>query len=192
MTDAQIAQLASLLQRLEAVVVKLEGGKGQSGEKAASGSGKAPQVDAYTEYFNASVAPFLANSRDIGGDLNGLADLVEEGFKEVGKLVDVASQSKKPSDEEFGEMVGPIANVFSKITEYKDKRRGSDFYNHEFAVDEGIKCLAWVTIDKTPVAYTKEMVNAAQFYNNKVLVAYKNKDKRHVDFVEQEGAVRHF
>jgi hypothetical protein len=27
------------------------------------------------------------------------------------------------------------------------------------------------------------MVNAAQFYNNKVLTAYKGKDQRHLDFV---------
>jgi adenylyl cyclase-associated protein len=29
------------------------------------------------------------------------------------------------------------------------------------------------------------MVNAAQFYNNKVLTAYKGKDQRHLDFVAQ-------
>ncbi len=111
--------------------------------------------------------------------------MVEDGFKQVRDIIVLASKSKKPSDQDFGKIVQPLSALFGKITEYKDKRRNTDYYNHEYAVDEGIKCLAWVTVTNTPVAYTKEMVNAAQFYNNKVLVAYKTKDKRHVDFVNQ-------
>jgi adenylyl cyclase-associated protein len=112
--------------------------------------------------------------------------LVEEGFKENRNLIVLASKSKQPSDTDFGNtVIKPLANVLQKLTSYKDSRRGSDFYNHEYAVAEGIQCLAWVTVPKTPVAYTKEMVNSAQFYNNKVLVAYKQKDKRHVAFVDQ-------
>jgi adenylyl cyclase-associated protein len=179
-------KLESLIKRLEAVVERLEKlGVNVEGAKGSAASGGAPpQVGAYDEYVENNVAPFLAKCREIGGDLNGLADLVENGFREVRKIVVLASKSKKPSDDDFGQIVQPLAQVLGQITEYKDKKRGSEFYNHAYAVAEGIQCLAWVTVDKTPSAYTKEMVNAAQFYNNKVLVAYKNKDKRHVEFVE--------
>jgi adenylyl cyclase-associated protein len=185
--SGQDQQIDALIKRLESVLVRLESLEvlgGKSGASAGS-SGEAPQVSAYDEYIENNVAPFLAVCRDIGGDLNGLAELVENGFKEVRKIVDQASKSKQPSDEAFGTIVQPLASILQQITEYKDKRRGSEYYNHEYAVAEGIQCLAWVTVPKTPAAYTKEMVNAAQFYNNKVLVAYKQKDKRHVEFVEK-------
>jgi adenylyl cyclase-associated protein len=183
---SQTQQLEALIQRLEAVASRLEsGGSKATGTPSSSTGGEAPVVTSYDEYVEANVAPFLAICRDIGGDLNGLADLVEQGFKEVRNLIVLASKAKKPSDADFPTVVKPLADLLGQITNYKDSKRKSEFYNHCYAVDEGIKCLAWVTVDKTPVAYTKEMVNAAQFYNNKVLVAYKQKDKRHVEFVEK-------
>lgn len=144
---SQEQRLEQLIQRLESVLERLE--KVQPGGKAAVTGGAVggdPKVEAYDEYVATHLTPLLKNCREIGGDLSGLADLIEKGFAEVRNIVVLASKSKKPSDEDFGSIVQPLAGVLQQITEYKDKRRGTDFYNHEYAVAEGIQCLAWVTV----------------------------------------------
>ena len=59
-------------------------------------------------------------------------------------------------------------------------------YNHLYAIEEGLKCLVWPT-SPTPVSHVKEIVNAAQFYNNKILMTFKTSDKveLHRKFVAQ-------
>ena len=42
------------------------------------------------------------------------------------------------------------------------------------AVAEGIAAIGWVTVAPTPAPYVKEMCDSAQFYTNKVLVAFKD------------------
>jgi len=195
--SSQSQQLESLIKRLEAVTVRLEnvqatGGSGASSapkpQESSSSAPSSAEVVAYSEYLENSLKPFLSLSKEIGGDLTELANLVEQGFNQVGSLISVASKSKKPSDVEIANMFKPIQELFQKITEYKDKRRGSDYYNHLFSVDEGIKCLQWPLVANTPAPFVKEMVAAAEFYTNKVLVAYRTKDPRQVDWVNKYKA----
>lgn len=39
---------------------------------------------------------------------------------------------------------------------------------------EGISAIGWVTVSPTPAPYVKEMCDSAQFYTNKVLMAFKD------------------
>ena len=52
------------------------------------------------------------------------------------------------------------------------------------AIAEGIAALGWVTVSPTPAPYINGMTEASQFYINKVLIAYKNKDQSHVDWAK--------
>ncbi|KAL0491636.1 adenylate cyclase associated protein CAP1 [Acrasis kona] len=194
---SQSEKLDSLIKRLEAVTVRLEnvqatGGSVASSAQSSSSSSQSSSAEAsskevvsYNEYLEASLKPFLDISKEIGGDLTELATLVETSFTEVGKLINIASKSKKPSDQEITNLFKPISELFQKITQYKDARRGSDYYNHLFSVDEGIKCLQWPLVPNTPAPFVKEMVNSAEFYTNKVLVAYRSKDPKQVDWVNK-------
>ncbi|KAI7742133.1 hypothetical protein M8C21_003537, partial [Ambrosia artemisiifolia] len=66
--------------------------------------------------------------------------------------------------------------------------RRSDFFNHLKAVAESLTALAWIAyVGKDcgmsmPIAHVEESWQAAEFYNNKVLVEYRNKDSNHVEW----------
>jgi adenylyl cyclase-associated protein len=42
-------------------------------------------------------------------------------------------------------------------------------------VSESIGALGWIAISPAPAPYVKEMIDAAQFYTNRVLKDYKEK-----------------
>lgn len=57
----------------------------------------------------------------------------------------------------------------------RERNRKHDQFNHLSAISEGIAALGWVTVAPTPAPYVKEMADSAQFYTNKILVAFKDK-----------------
>lgn len=185
--------LSQLLTRLEQVTSRLEalklGGAGSSvgSSGGASAAAVAPQVEAYDEYVREYVTPFLNTCQKIGAPLDKAAELITTGFNEVRSLVDRASKSKKPSDQDLMPALAPIQKIMEQITHLRMDSRQSPFFNHLYAIDEGIKCLAWVSVPNITVSYVSGMVDSAQFYNNKVLVEYRKKEggETHVAFVDQ-------
>jgi adenylyl cyclase-associated protein len=69
--------------------------------------------------------------------------------------------------------------LFSKnieeITNFREKNRKSEFFNHLSAISESIGALGWIAVQPAPCPYVKEMSDAAQFYTNRVLKDYKEK-----------------
>lgn len=61
-----------------------------------------------------------------------------------------------------------------EFQEIKERNRKHEHFNHLAAVAEGIAAIGWVTVAPTPAPYVKEMCDSAQFYTNKVLVAFKD------------------
>jgi len=70
------------------------------------------------------------------------------------------------------------------VNELRTSNRASPLVNHLSMVSEAIPALAWVTLDLKPADFVSEMSNAGQFYGNKVLMEYKEKDKKHVEWVK--------
>jgi len=183
-------QLESLINRLETVTSRLEnlkiGGASSSGS-ASSGVEVAAQVSAFDDYKQQFVQPLINTCKQIGGPLDKAADLIEKGFGEVRSIVDRASKSKKPSDEVLVKQLEVLNKVLADLTNLRMDNRQSPFFNHLYALDEGLKCLQWVAVPNITVSYIKDMVNAAQFYTNKVLVEFRKKEggETHVKFVEE-------
>ena len=50
-------------------------------------------------------------------------------------------------------------------------------------MDEGIQAVAWVAVEPTPVPHVKDVLPASMFYGNKILVEFKGKDQKHIDWV---------
>ena len=63
--------------------------------------------------------------------------------------------------------------VFCKA--FRDKNRGSKYFNHLSGVSEGISCLGWVVAMGKPSTYVKEKSDSSQFYLNRVLKEFKDK-----------------
>jgi adenylyl cyclase-associated protein len=71
------------------------------------------------------------------------------------------------------------------ILAYTNRNRKSPLFNHLSTISEGIPALGWILVSPTPVPHIKEMSDAAQFYANRVLKEFKEKDPTHVEWVKQ-------
>lgn len=77
------------------------------------------------------------------------------------------------------QLLAPTSEQISAIQQFREKNRASTFFNHLSAISESIPALGWVAVAPTPAPYVKEMNDAGQFYSNRVLKDWKEKDKKH-------------
>lgn len=136
----------------------------------------ANSVRDYEDLLADSFANYVSLSEKIGSVVQEQAALVKKALATQRDFIELASRSQKPADSQFGELLKPTADLISQIQSFREANRRSDYFNHLSAISEGIPALGWVTISPTPGPYVKEMLDAAQFYTNKVLVAFKEKD----------------
>ncbi|KAM3857977.1 adenylyl cyclase-associated protein 1 [Diretmus argenteus] len=180
-----MADLASLVQRLEVAVGRLEVASGSGGNAGGSGGGAvSAYVEAYDEIVNGPVAQYTALSQQIGGDVQKHADMVKQAFSCQRQLLVTASCSQKPSDAVLKSLLQPVAKVIEQVQTFREQGRSSPFFNHLSAVSEGVPALGWVAMAPKPCPYVKDMQDSAMFYTNRVLKEYKEKDKVHVDWVK--------
>jgi len=179
---ASTAELAQLIQRLENVAVKLETSLGAAGTPPMEEEVLSTSVLAYDEIVNGAFAAFLKSSQTLGGDVAKQAELVNQGVAAQRKFLVVVSRSKKPSDADLPKLLQPMSESIMSIQSYREKNRTSPLFNHLSAISESIPALGWVAVAPAPAPYIKEMNDAGQFYTNRVLKDWKEKDKNHVDW----------
>jgi len=175
-----VDDLASLVARLEAVADRLEGGPASAESLAAS-------VSAFDTSVLPSFQQFGQLSTKIGGDVKTIGGLVDAAVSAQRQFIQTASKSKQPSSSSIQALLKPTADKISEIQDYREKNRRSDFFNHLSAISESIPALGWVAVAPAPAPYVKEMNDAGQFYTNRVLKDWKEKDKTHVDWVKAWG-----
>lgn len=180
-----MAELASLVQRLEVAVGRLESmsGAGSSGGESAGGAVSA-YVTAFDGIISGPVAEYLSLSQKIGGDVQKHADMMTKAFSSQRQLLVTASSSQKPSDAVLTTLLQPVSSVIQQVQAFREQNRRSPQFNHLSAVSESVPALGWVAMAPKPCPYVKEMQDAAMFYTNRVLKDFKEKDKTHVDWVK--------
>lgn len=139
-------------------------------------------VNAYEDIILGSFANFLALSNKIGGDVAAQAELVKKAFDVQFSFVRVASESSSPSNNDLQSLLKPTSDQIAAIQSFREKHRTSPFFNHLSAISESISALGWVCVAPTPGPYVKEMNDAGQFYTNRVLKDWKEKDTTHVEW----------
>lgn len=137
-------------------------------------------MDSVKDSFN----QFIQKSQQIGDVVQEMAVLVQNAVQSHWQIVDLASRVKKPSQQDLNNILKPTGQLIQKVEEFKQKHRAHGLFNHLAAISESIPALGWLNVAPTPAPYVKEMIDAAQFYTNKVLVAYKDKDKLHVEWAQ--------
>jgi len=173
-----VDDLASLVARLEAVADRLEGGASGAPEDAAA------SVAAFDEILSNNYKPFSDLCKKIGGDVATVGAMVDQAFKAQREFLSTASKSKQPAGPALQQLLKPTSDKISEIQAYREKSRRSDFFNHLSAISESIPALGWVAVAPAPAPYVKEMNDAGQFYTNRVLKDWKEKDRTHVDWVK--------
>ena len=113
---------------------------------------------------------------------------MKQVFGEQRGLLQTALGHKKPDAATLQTLLKPMADGLGKIGELKEKNRASPLFNHLSAVAEGMPALGWVAVEPKPAPFVGEMKDAAQFYVNRILKEFKDKDKSHVEWAQSFSA----
>ncbi|XP_070534576.1 adenylyl cyclase-associated protein 1-like isoform X3 [Ptychodera flava] len=173
-----VEDLTALVSRLEEVTSRLESVAGKGG--GAEAAGDSAILGEFDKVLSGSFANYLALSKEIGGDVATHADMVSKAFQAQREFMAQVAQCKEPKQDVFMSMLRPTSSGIEQIQQFRERNRGSKVFNHLSAVSEGIPVLGWVTMAPKPAPYVKDMGDAAQFYTNRVLKEYKEKDEKHV------------
>jgi adenylyl cyclase-associated protein len=201
-TPNNISSLTTLIKRLEAATSRLEdiatateipqavpALTSISNAISASAPPEAEEVPDFVSDFdnivNDSVTRYVEASRRIGGLVTDQAEKVLMGFLELRKFLLISSKAKNPGSDMavLSELLSPINEVVMAVGTIKDSGRSSPYYNHLSAVAEGVMVLAWVTVEPRPHKHVDESLGSAQYWGNRVLKDYKDKDPNHVEWV---------
>lgn len=143
-----------------------------------------PFVVQYDDLVSGPVSQFHQLSSKMGGIVQEMADKALQAIRNQRQFLVVASKSRAPSREDIlVNLLKPTSDAIQAVQAFREKHRSTEWFNHLSAISESISALGWVTVSPTPGPFVNEMRNAAQFYTNKVLVAYKDKDKNHIEWV---------
>lgn len=137
-------------------------------------------VQGFEDLIRGSLTTFVQLSNEIGGDVSTQAALVLSAFQAQFQFIKYASEHSAPSDSEKQKLLLPTSTKIQEIQALREKNRGSPFFNHLSAISESIPALGWVAVSPTPAPYVKESNDTGQFYTNRVLKEWKEKNKTHV------------
>ncbi|KAI8438642.1 hypothetical protein MSG28_011068 [Choristoneura fumiferana] len=139
-------------------------------------------VNGFQDLVQGPLRTYLELSRQIGGDVATHAELVGAAFQAQMRYIQLAGSRSKPSQSEEAQLLAPTSEQISAIQQFREKNRASKLFNHLSAISESIPALGWVAVAPTPAPYVKEMNDAGQFYTNRVLKEWKEKDQKHVEW----------
>lgn len=170
--------LRTVVARLEAVAAKLEGGS------ANSAAGSSAIVEGFNEVLHGNLAKFFKLSEQIRGDVKSQVDIVKKAFGAQRDFLATVTKRTRASESELTALLKPTSGHMDAVQVFRDKNRGSKFFNHLSGVSEGIGCLGWVVAMNKPPVFVKEKADSAQFYLNRVLKDFKERDPKHVEWVK--------
>ncbi|CAK9142975.1 unnamed protein product [Ilex paraguariensis] len=184
-----------LIQRLEAAVGRLEalsaGGFGAGGLTEIGGDEAArdPSILAFDDLISQFVGRVKSAAEKIGGQVLDVTKIIEEAFSVQKELLIKVKQTQKPDMTGLVEFLKPLNDVITKATGMTEGRR-SDFFNHLKTTADSLTALVWIAYTgkdcgmSMPIGHVEESWQMAEFYNNKVLVEYRNKDLIHVEWAK--------
>ena len=150
-----------------------------------------PAIEGFEKLINKDLKAYLDASKKIGGLVADQAESVKKSFEAERKFLLVTTKAKKPDIQSPAYMstLKELQETIGAVDGVRVANRGSPFSDHLTTVSEGIPMLGWVTVDAKPEEHVTEMLNAAEFYGNRVWKEYRNKDTAHIEWVQSYGGV---
>lgn len=147
---------------------------------------KAKFVVEFENFVKDQIDPFVQSSETIDPQVGKAAQALKAAFEEQTKFLELVSRTKKPDnqDPQFMQTLTPMNTRIEEISTLKNANRQSEFFNHLNTIGEGAPVLGWIVTD-TPVSFIPEFKDSAQFWSNRVMKEYKEKDPKHVEWVKQ-------
>lgn len=188
MSDVNIS---TIIRRLEAATVKLEemAARGfqicgpPASSNSTSSSPSSAALSAFDEFVNNSTKIYVNLSSKVGGIVKEQADAVMIALQAERRLIEIASSSKKPTDQiTLQSLMKPLLEAGAKVTELREKNRATPVCTLLSEVAEGISGLGWVGVEPAPAPFVGEYKDSAQFWSNKVIKEFREKDKLYIDW----------
>jgi len=151
-----------------------------------------PSVVAYHEQvLKGRVQPFVKLTGEFSNtSIVEQAKLVERLYTNLGGIIRTAAICKKPDHTAFAGLLGDIQRDIEAISAIKEaNRKERDWFNHLSFVAEGSPAVAWITVENKPGPYVTEIKDATQFYGNRIIKEFKEKDKKHVEWAKAFTAI---
>ncbi|OCH90293.1 cyclase-associated protein [Obba rivulosa] len=144
-------------------------------------------VQAYDELIiEGKLKPFIQLTKSFASpSVVEQVALVEKEFLDLRSLLLLAAASKKPDQATFAKILEPLQKDIEAITRAKEaNRKDRDWFTHLSTVAEGGTCVGWVTVEPKPGPYVSEIKDSTQFYGNRVIKEFKDKDPKHAEWVK--------
>ncbi|KAG9244204.1 adenylyl cyclase-associated protein-like protein [Calycina marina] len=143
-------------------------------------------VEDFDSFIDGSVKKYVALSQELGGPVAEQAASVSKAFASQRNLILISTKAKKPDmgGPQFMQLLQPLADSITLIGETRERNRASPLFNHLSAVSESIGVLAWVQVDPRPEKHVEESLGSAQYWGNRVLKEFKEKDPKQVQWMQ--------
>ncbi|KAI1788499.1 cyclase-associated protein [Ganoderma leucocontextum] len=138
------------------------------------------------QVINGRLKPFVELTKSFASpSVVEQVGLVEQEFNDLRKLLLVAASCKQPGQAEFEKLLEPLHKDIEAITRAKEaNRKDREWFNHLSTIAEGAPCVGWVTVSPKPGPYVGDMKDSTQFYGNRVIKEFKEKDPKHAEWVK--------
>ncbi|KAL8827138.1 MAG: hypothetical protein Q9191_003367 [Dirinaria sp. TL-2023a] len=143
-------------------------------------------IDDFDALINGEVTTFVAMSEQIGGLLAEQSAALLRAFAAQRKFLIVTTKARKPDIQSpsYREILKELQEMMGSVNDIRETNRGSSLFNHLSAVSEGVSVLGWITVEPKPADYVTEILGSTQFYGNRVIKEYKEKDRAHVEWAQ--------
>ncbi|OAA69070.1 adenylyl cyclase-associated protein [Cordyceps fumosorosea ARSEF 2679] len=146
-------------------------------------------IEDFDAFVDSAVADYVKRSNDVGGLVALQAADVLAGFRAQRKFLLITTRSVRPDLQGadmalYQDLLKPINDALMAVTELKEANRSDPMYTQLSAVADGIMVLAWVTVSHKPFTHVEEFLGSAQFFGNRVIKEYKDKDTKQVEWIQ--------
>ncbi|MED6134364.1 F-actin-capping protein subunit alpha [Stylosanthes scabra] len=192
MEEKLIQRLESAVSRLEALSAGSNGGAftaGGGGSGSDDTAARGPSVVAFGDLMDEHITKLSAAAEAIGDQVMDISNIVKEAFTVQKELLITLKHTQKPDPQGMAEFLKPMNEIIQKANTMAEGKR-TDFFNHLKAAVDSLSALAWIAYTgkecgmSMPIAHVEDSWQMAEFYSNKVLVEYKNKDPNHAEWVK--------
>eukprot|EP00732_Lithocolla_globosa_P003357 Lithocolla_globosa_v1_NODE_2649_length_1920_cov_123.360858.p1 type:complete len:577 gc:universal NODE_2649_length_1920_cov_123.360858:1870-140(-) len=158
---------------------------------SADGDDSSPATGGFMEAYddmitNGPLKTFSEKAAAIGKEVEEASKTVVSAFEEQRKFLEKVSKAKDPKDPTVLQgLIKGMADGIGATQAMKDKfRKQREFDNHMTALAEGIPAIGWVMVPDKPSPHVTAMKEASDFYINRVVKDWKEKDVNHKEWAQ--------
>ncbi|KAI0340134.1 hypothetical protein BDW22DRAFT_1360659 [Trametopsis cervina] len=111
--------------------------------------------------------------------------LIEKEFKTLRDFLQLVATCKLPDKQTLEPLLMPLSKDIEAVARAKEaNRKDRDWNNHHTFLAEGAPAVGWVVVSPKPAPYVQSIKEATEFYGNRIIKEWKDKDPKHVEWVK--------